>query len=325
MATAERAKLQYEAGQTIYAMAALTDSGDHTIFTAAASPMSRKGAFAPVVRVNGLLTGGVITPSAVADKVNVSAGTAYINGALVTWTADTCDITRGAVDPGTAIYCTTSVTITSAAAIADEAGTPNSSVGGRNANGGPPLIPITSIEIGQVWVTATASGLITAGEIRQVPGVSLERSDYPLWDLDYYEGEVTFVEALPTIHTGSKAKGVYASYATPVFADVPISSDFVPPENSYSVSSQQVYQRTLGSTSASLRAGSFTAYLNDGVSDPLLSLEGEMLWFRFYPNTYASPYVACQGTLGVQRTFPAGAQISAACSINAESAAINVS
>jgi hypothetical protein len=187
------------------------------------------------------------------------------------------------------------------------------------------LIPTTSIEIGQVWVTAVASGLITAGEIRQVPGISLERSDYPLWDLDYYEGEVTFVSALPLIHTGDKAKEVHASYATPVYADVPISSDFVPPENSYSVSSQQVYQRTLGSTSASLRAGSFTAWLNDGVSDPLLSLEGETLWFRFYPSAYASPHVACQGTLGVQRTFPAGAQISAACSINAESAAINVS
>ena len=322
MATAERAKLQYEAGQTVYAMGALTDSGDQTIFSAAASPMSRKGAFAPVVRVNGLLTGGVITPSAEVEKVNVSAGTAYINGALVTWTAGTCDISRGA----DANVCrTTSVIITAAGAIDDTAGTAHTAAGVRNALGGPAYIATTAIEIGQVWTTAVASGVITAGEIRQVPGVSLERSDYPLWDLDYYEGEITFVSALPKIHTGVVAKGVYASYATPVFADVPISSDFVPPENSYSVSSQQVYQRTLGSTSASLRAGSFTAYLNDGVSDPLLSLEGEMLWFRFYPNTYASPYVACQGTLGVQRTFPAGAQISASCSINAESAAINVS
>jgi hypothetical protein len=275
------------------------------------------------VRPNGVLTGGVITPG-VADKVNVSAGTAWINGALVTWSAGTCDITRGAVDPGTAIYCTTSVTITDAGAIADEAGTPHSSVGVRNANGGPAYIPTTSIELGQVWVTSTASGLITAAEIFTVPNVHRELALYPVWDVDYLEGEVTFIAALPAAHTDGVAKGVYASYATPTFADVSIASDFRPPENSYSVSSTQVYGRTLGASSQSLSAGGFTAYLEDGVTDPLVSMAGELLWFKFFPNRYASSYIISQGRLGISRTFPAGDNIQASCTINAESAAVNV-
>lgn len=323
MATAERAKVQYEAGQTVYAMSALTDSGDHTIFTTAASPLSRKGTYAPVIRVNGLLTGGVITPSASNDTVNVTAGTAYINGALVSWSAGTATISRGA---DANIYRCTSVIITNAGAIDDAAGTAHTATSTtRAASGGPALIATTAIEIGQVWVSSTSAGVITAGEIKQIPGVSLERSDYPLYDVDYYTGEVTFVTALEAAHTGPTAKGVYMSYATPVYADVPISSDFIPPENSYSVSSTQVYQRTLGATSASLRAGSFTAYLGDGVTDSMLSLAGELLWFRFYPSIYSSSHLACQGILGVQRTFPAGDHINAQCSINAESAAINVS
>ena len=320
MATAERAKLQYEAGQNAYAMAALTDSGDHTVYTAAAAPWSRRDSFAPSVRPNGVLTGGVITPGA-ADTVNVSAGTAWINGALVTWSAGTCDISRGA---DANIYRTTSVIITNAGAIDDTAGVAHTAIGVRNASGGPAYIATTAIEIGQVWVSATASGLITAAEIFTVPNVHRELALYPVWDVDYLNGDVTFIAALPASHTDGVAKGVYASYATPTFADISIASDFRPPENSYSVSSTQVYGRTLGASSQSLSAGGFTAYLEDGVTDPLVSMAGELLWFKFFPNRYASSYIISQGRLGISRTFPAGNSIQAACTINAESAAVNV-
>lgn len=322
MATAERAKLQYEAGQNAYAMAAMTDSGDHTLFTAAASPWSRRDAFAPIVRPNGVLTGGVITPNAAVDKVSVSAGSAWINGALVTWSAGTADISRGA---DANIYRTTSVIITNAGAIDDTAGTAHTGTSDtRAASGGPALIATTAIELGQVRVSSTSSAVITEAEIFTVPNVHRELALYPVWEVDYLEGEVTFAAALPASHTGPVAKGVYASYATPAFADVSIASDFRPPENSYSVSSTQVYGRTLGASSQSLNAGGFTAYLEDGVTDPLLSLAGELLWFKFFPNRYASSYIISQGRLGISRQFPAGDNISATCTINAESAAVNV-
>jgi hypothetical protein len=253
--------------------------------------------------------------------VNVSAGTAWINGALVTWSAGTCDISRGA---DANIYRTTSVIITNAGAIDDTAGVAHTAIGVRNASGGPAYIATTAIEIGQVWVSSLAPAVITAAEIFTVPNVHREMALYPVWDVDYLNGDVTFIAALPASHTGPVTKGVYASYATPTFADISISSDFRPPENSYSVSSTQVYGRTLGASSQSLSAGGFTAYLEDGVTDPLVSMAGELLWFKFFPNRYASSYIISQGRLGISRTFPAGNSIQAACTINAESAAVNV-
>jgi hypothetical protein len=306
-------------------MSALTDSGDHTTFAGAASPWSQRTTFAPVVRPNGVVTGGAITPAASGtnDLVDVAAGTAYINGNLVSWSADTDVAASRGADTDT--HRITSITVTSAGAVAAVAGVDSTAFSEtRAANGGPPLIATTSIELGQVRLTSVTAGAITAGEIHQVIGTHQERYDYPLYDIDYYSGEVTFISALPLIHTGPVAKGVYASYAAPVFADVQKATDFVPPENRYTVSSEQIYGRTLGSTKAALNAGSFTAYLEDGVADGLATLAGEILWFKFYPDQYRGSYIMSQGKLGIQRTFPAGDQIKAQCTINAEEIATNV-
>lgn len=325
MPTAERAKLQYEAGQTPYAMAALTDSGDHTIFTSAASPWSARSGYTSVIRPNGLITGGAITPAASGtdNLVDVAAGSAYIGGALVTWSADTDVAASRAVTTDT--HRITSITVTAAGAVAAVAGVDHTAFSEtRAANGGPPLIATTSIEIGQVRLSATADAAVTASEIFTTVGTHLERYDYPIYEADNYAGTVTFVAALPLIHTGAVPKVVSASYSTPVFADVSKASDFVPPENSYTVSSQQIYGRTLGSTAAALQAGSFTAYLEDGISDGLVSQTGQVLWFKFFPDQYKASYILSQGQLGIARTYPAGASISAKCTIAAEDMATSV-
>lgn len=325
MPTAKDALLKYEAGQTAVAISALTDAGDHINFTGSASPWSRKSGYAPVIRPNGLISGGVVTPAAsgLNDAVDVSAGTAYISGALVSFNAATDLVVTRPADANT--HQINSIAVASNGTISDIDGTDHTAFSEtRGGNGGPPFIPATSVELAQVRLSAQASADIAASEIFSVVGVHTERWDYPLYDVDYYLGKVTFVDDLPLIHTDSKAKGVYASYASPIFADVSIATDFVPPEDSYSVSSTQVYGRTVGSTSSSLGQGSFTAHLNNGVTDALVTLEGENLWFKFYPDRYQGPYIMCQGTLGVTRAFPAGDQISASCTINAEAAARNV-
>jgi hypothetical protein len=326
MPTASKAKLQYEASQTAVAMAALTDSGDRTTFEAASSPFSRATNHVPVIRPNGLISGGAITPaiSGTDDLVDVAAGTAYIGGALVSWSADT-DVAavRGVT---TDTHSITSITVTSLGAVAAVAGTDGTEfVETRDAAGGPPLIAVTSIEIGQVRTTSVTSADIVAAEIFATIGVHQERYDYPLWAVDYYNGEVIMDAALPAIHTGAVAKKVCASYSVPSYAEIRHANDFVAPETSYSISSTQVYNAVIGESSESLSAGSFTAYLEDGVSDALVSKAGENLWFRFYPNRHNASYVMAQGILGVGRTFPAGGNISAACTINAETAVINVS
>jgi hypothetical protein len=323
MSTAENAKLQYEAGQNAVAMSALTNSGDETTFTSAASLWSGKSGYAPVIRPNGLLTGGAVTVHATNDKVTVAALTCNLQGVVTAVAAGEATITRPASNK--AKVC--SVTINAAGAIAvvagtDGAGTTFSET--RDATGGPPLIPVDSIEIAQVRVTTSAAGAVSAAQIYQVVGSHCERADFPLWDVNYDAGSVTFLDTLPEIHTGPVPKKVYASYASPIFADIALASDFVPPETSHSVTSTQVYGTTLGATSSTLGQGSFTAYLSDGVSDALVSLKNATLWFKFFPDRYASPYLLAQGKLGISRTFPAGDTIQAACTISAAAPAVEV-
>jgi len=323
MSTAENAKLQYEAGQNAVAMTALSNSGDETTFTSAASLWSGKSGYSPVVRPNGLLTGGAVSVNAANDKVTVAALTCNLQGVVTSVAAGEATITR----PASAKAKVCSITINSSGAIAVVAGTDSLSTAfseTRAAAGGPPLIPVDSIEIAQVRVTTSAAGAVAASEIYQVVGLHTERADFPLWDVNYDEGSVTFLDALPEIHTGVVPKKVYASYASPIFADVALASDFVPPEDAHSVASTQVYGTTLGSTSSTLGQGSFTAYLSNGVSDALVQLKNQTLWFKFFPDRYASPYLLAQGKLGVSRTFPAGDSIQAACTISASAPAVEV-
>jgi hypothetical protein len=322
MATAENAKLQYEAGQNAVAMTELTNSGDETSFTSAATLWSGRSGYAPVVRPNGLLTGGVVTTHASNDTVTVAALTCNLAGVVTAVGAGTATVTRG-VSSDT--HNITSITINSSGAIAAVAGTDGTAFSEtRAANGGPPLIPVGSIEIGQVRTTSVTAAVVGAAEIYQVPNLHLERADFPLWDVNYGAGKVTFLAALPEIHTGAVPKKVYASYASPIFADIALASDFVPPETSHSVSSTQVYGTTLGATSSTLGQGSFTAYLTDGISDALVALKNSTLWFKFFADRYATPYILCQGKLGIARTFPAGDTIQAACTISAAAAGVEV-
>lgn len=318
--TAANAKLQYEAGQEISAMAAMTDSGDHTTFSTTAAPWSGKSGYEPKVYPDGLANGGLISVGAGSDNLSVAALTCYLAGVLKNVDADaTVAVTRPAASPA-GLKVINSITINSAGAIVEVTGTANATFATeRGAAGGPPLIPVGSIEIGQVKLSSAVSAAVAASEIFQVPGTSQERYDYPSWTEDSYDGTITFASALPAIHAGSPAtyKGVYAEVYEPVFAELDPVTDFVPPETSHSVSSTPVYGGTLGASSSSLGQGSFTAYLKDGVTDPIIALKNETLFFKNYPDRNRTPYLLCQGRLGIARTFPAGDNIQAACTISA--------
>ena len=226
-----------------------------------------------------------------------------------------------------------SVTITSAGAIAIVAGTEGTSFSeSRGVIGGPPFIPTTSIEVAQVRLDSATAAAITADEIFVTPGTHQEWYNYPTWTVESFDVEnnilgyagVLFTSALPLIHTGSLPKKVYAQYYTPTFAEVPKSSDFVPPANSHSVSSKQVYGETVGSKSSSIGQGSFTAEMEDGISDGLLNQIDKNIFFKFLQDRLKTPYIICQGYLGVTNSFPAGDSITASCTISAEAVAKRV-
>lgn len=326
MSNSKNAKLQYEAGQTATAMSALTNSGDATTYTSAATMWSGKSGYDAVVRPNGLLTGGAVIPSVAAGNNNVDIAALTCNLAGVVTTVEAA-VNQAITRPATACSKINSITVNSAGAIAVVAGTDGASVAfseTRGAAGGPPLIPVGSIEIAQVRVTSNTAAAITAAQIFAVVGVHVEAANYPLWDVNYGEGSITFLAALPSIHTGSVPKGVYASYYAPIWGDVQLANDFKPPETTHSVSSTQVFGATIGSSSETLGQGSFVAYLENGVTDALVAQINELIWFRFYPDRTKTPHLLMQGTLGMGRSYKAGERTQASCTISANSPAIEV-
>jgi len=131
---------------------------------------------------------------------------------------------------------------------------------------------------------------------------------------------------LPLIHTGGVPKAVYVNGATPIFAPVPKSSDWVPAESTYSINSTDTYDGPIGSSSSSLNQASFNAVLTDGITDNFVGLKGSNLWFEFRPDRDRTvPKQLTQGILGVSRTFPAGGgSFTAACTITPEVASTDV-
>lgn len=318
--------VQYEAGQTPYPAEIMTNSGDDRTFAASFAPWSDVAGFEPVIRPNGLLTGGAITPRVGEDnQVTVAALTAWIGGELVEDGPEHVTAPRGT---DSLPHRVTSIVVTAAGAIDVQAGTQGDTpTEERGEAGGPPEILAGSIEIGQVRYTTDGDADVAATEIFAVPGIHVERADYPVYQADFGRGEITFADALPAIHASGATKRVYVSGATPLFAPLANVADWVPAETTYSVSSEDTYDGPIGSEQSSLGQASFTALgLRDGINDPVVQQKGRRLWFRFRPDRDRStPYQLTQGTLGVSRTFPAsGGSFSASCTITAARETLDV-
>ena len=337
MATADQAKIEYEAGQTLSAYAVMTDAGAGTVHTLSGKTLwSGKAGYTPSIRPNGIVSGrNLLSAHADNNKVTVAAFTAYSKGVLLTVSATTGTITRTSTASKGMIH---SITMASDGTIAVVNGVISASTAfseTRNAAGGPPYIPANSVELGQVRLTASTAAVIASSEIFQTVGTHTERYDYPVWtennigdgDAAATAGEknahIKFASALPGIHAAAARKLAYAQIYTPTFSEVTRATNFVPPDNTHSVNSTQIYQGTVASRSSTLGQGSFTAYGSDGVTDGLMVEQDKVITFRFYPDKDESPYVLCQGKLGVSRSFPPDNQIELACTISAETKAAN--
>lgn len=315
--------IKFEAGQTAYPFEATTDSGDATTFAASFSPISNAAGAEPVVAPYGLLTGGAISAHASNNTVAVAALTASmaaVSGAdasgVVAVAAGSVTITRAATN----VSKVTSITVDSSGALAAVAGTDGATTAfseTRAAAGGPPLIPVGSIEIGQVRTTTSAAAVVTTAQIYTVPGLHVERSDYPVYALNFATGKITFAASLPLIHTGTLPKKVYMRGAMPLFAPIANTSDWVPAESTYSINSTSTYDGPVGSASSSLGQASFTAILKDGITDSVLAAKGKEIWFEFRPDRDKTvPKQLTQGLFGVSRTFPAGGgSFQASCTV----------
>jgi hypothetical protein len=322
--------ISYESAQTAFPFEEMTNSGDNQNFSASFSPISAAQDDLKVCPY-GLKTGGVITPGSSNDEVDVAALTVVAPGMTganadgeVTVSAGTVSISRGLT---TDTHRITSITVDSSGSLAAVAGVDNTSFSDiRGADGGPPLIPVGSIEIGQVRTTSVAAAAVAQSEIFQVVGQHQERSDFPIWTVDFANGEVDFVDSLPTIHTGNVTKKVYIKGSTPVFAKIPRTSDWAPADATFTITSTETYDGPIGSPSSSLGQATFNAVLTDGISDAFLAQRGKTIWFEFRPDRDKSlPKQLTQGLFATGRTFPAGGgSFTAACTITPQEATTDV-
>jgi len=333
MARSKNAKIMMEQGQSLVDFVALTDSGDHTIFNPADLLLSGKDGFAPDIKPNGIVTGLNLVIAAVSgsnDVVDVKAFTANSKGTVHSVAAATDEsITR----PATDVAKVNSITMDDTGAIAVIAGTDGATAAfseSRGVAGGPPYIPVDSVEIGQVRLTTTAAAPITAAEIYQTIGQHAESASYPAYTMNNIgEGTLSdesakvnafleFVEALPLAHTGDTPKKVWVKYYTPSLAMLQKTSDFVPAETANSVSTEEYYGGEVASVSSSLNQASFTSLLNDGVNDPEIAAKGEVITFKFYPNRTKAAFIVTQGTVSLSRTFAVADQIATTVTISPE-------
>lgn len=314
----DNAKLEFEGGQNAFPMMALTDSGDASTFSSGEELWSQAAGVAPVVRPDGLLTGGKITPAAAGSNntVDHAAFTANIGGNEISVAAGTAlSITRASTDTHiiNSIVCDGSGTVSVIAGTEDTQFSET-----RGAAGGPPYVPVGSIELGQVRLSSSTSAAIKAGEIFDLVNRHTERADFPVPTIDYIGGNVDFSSALPKIHTGDVTKGVYASFATPEFIEAFDAYDFQPSETGYSSTSTQTYSRVKNSRSQSLNNASFSILLKDGITDTLVSKQGQGLYFRFYPDKFQPYHIIEQGVFAISRQYPAGGDVTASCTINVD-------
>lgn len=323
--------LRYESGQTAYPFEDMSDSGDSTTFSASFSPISQATGAEAIIAPYGLLTGGAVTATGTNDEVSVAALTASMadatgagaDGVLAVSTG-TVTISRGLT---TDTHRITSITVTASGALAAVAGVDHTEFSEtRGADGGPPFIPVGSIEIAQVRVTSISAAVVASGEIFSVPGIHRELSTYPTYQVDYGLGTVTFNEPLPPIHTGSLPKKVSIKGSTPLFAPLPKVSDWVPAESTYSITSTDTYDGPVGSSSATLNQASFSVVLEDGITDTFLTKKGQNIWTEFRPDRDKTfPKQLTQGILGVSRSNPAGGgSPTASCTVSPTSESLDL-
>jgi hypothetical protein len=327
MPSASNAQWNVEAGQVFHDFEVLTDSGDHKIFTGTTGLWSSATDKGATILVNGVRNGFAVTPkAAMNDAVTVAAGQLNLNG-VVTAVAG-ADVTTFLRPSGTAGMDSIkhSLIITSAGAISKQAGTEGATFSAvRGSAGGPPLIPVNAVEIGQVWLTATAAAPILVSEIFQVPGEHFERADTPLYTLNNYRGEVTFIGPLPLIHTGGVPKPTHARYYTPIYLEIANANTMQVPGITKTGNSTAVFKNAIGSVASALAGGSITVLPNDGVTDFIIvAAERGLLWQEFYPDANAPQKHVGQAHIGVTTTYTAENNHSTAVTLTAEQAWIRV-
>lgn len=322
----------YDINQVPFVFTEMTPDATYKVYSTPTKPWSRKAGYEPVVVPYGLATGGAITPAGTNNQVDVAAMTLYMpaasgasasTGLVSVSAASGVAITRGATNG----YRINSITVNSSAAVVAVAGTESTAFSEtRGAAGGPPFIPVGSVEVGQVRTTSTSAALVLTSEIFQVPGTHQESYLFPTLNpvFDSIRGQVSFADANPLIHTGGVPRKVYVRGYTMQFAELSGCRDFVPADTTGSNTSEQFYDGPRSGFTAGLGQASFVMAGIDGHTEPLLARVGDVITIRFKMDKNRAPLQYTQGFLGVSRSYPYGKDPLYTFTITAEKASVDL-
>ena len=202
--------LKVESGFTVKAYEAMTDTGNHQLFSSTGTRFSlcekdenvvdRR----PVVTPDGVRNGCYVSPAAsgAANAFDLSPGTLLIGGALVN-IAGSSGVTVSR--PASGNYRFVSITLTAVGGLSVANGADGSVVcATRGAAGGPPWVAVGSIELATIILSST-SGPLNDTDILFTP----EYSHCPEYTLLPYTAQVRFAAPLAAIHTGTLPRSVW--------------------------------------------------------------------------------------------------------------------
>jgi len=291
--------VEVELGATYFPMQALSSvsspaSAVNKKFTTGQTYISPIEDYEPNVRLDGVVSGLLITASVNADEVDFSAGEVNVKGEVVQVTAgQVSSLTRPAID-GNIVQ--NAIVVDGLGAVTAEAGTEGATSNTRGAAGGPPYIPVDSVLLGYVileYVAATGGAVVTDDEI---DSASKERADIPGYKILYHDGQdernpdgsnegcIEFTSILPGIHTGSTIRNVYMSWRTPTFEEVPDCFDVVKPETMDIISTRaygDLYMEK--ETSSPSWTATFTKYWKK-VNDIIDVVKNSKRFIKLYPD-----------------------------------------
>lgn len=316
--------VQMEAARTAYTKQAMTDSGDHTVFTlSGVTVMSGKSGYAPEVLPDGVLdTLNVLATNTSNDTVTINAFTAQLAGVEYSVSATTADLSG--VRPTGAVAKWISIQLDSDGSTINvvegtEAGDATFLTTRGTSAGQIPYVVVGDIELGVVKLSSTSAGVIAEDQLVQTANTYQDRAYFPVVKTVSNLGMgskapvaakknayVEFNAALEDKYTGDIPKAVYITCnSVTSFSDVSRTYDYVPNTQSYGQGTQPTYDGAVSfETDPTLNQGSFSAVVVDGITDPIAQSEGETETFRFYPDEDENPYWLQQSKVGAVPAYP---------------------
>ena len=332
--TGKQTKIEIELGTEFYPMSLLStvsspvsDVGKKYLTNA--EYISDQENLQPVIRLDGVLSGFTITASTNDNEVDISAGTAYVQGLEVSVAATSVDSLLRPTTSGNIRI--NAITVNSTGTYTVTAGVEGTPGGDRGAAGGMPFYPVNEVLVGLITMSyydgsESGADVVDSDEINSEVK---ERADIPSVQIIYHDGSgsdpqeigvIKFASALPLIHAatatgpGTARRNVYAQYHDAIFEEMPDCYDW-----NFSAATEAIVSRAYQDEGEEKAIG-IKSWSNSGnayytkFDDVWSTLDGTKRWFRQYSDVDGTDFTTGRGIISVSRNAPVGDTLNAAIS-----------